>query len=983
MTRRRWWLVGIVTLLVLLRAVLPEIVRRQAETRASELLHAQVKIGDVDLGLLRGMVALDDVGLRPVPPPDATPEAKAAAEGAPPVVGWKRFAINLRWWPLVHKTVRLEDVELDEPIVAVDRLADGELNLLAFVPVAAGGEKPPAPEEPGAKPWGAGIDHLVLRSGHVRFRDFAVQGEGEPVDVRLPTIEVRDIALASGLYGGPARSSVDVRVDQGRLRVNTRLWMRDGGVALSTTLRARRMPLERVRLYVPDVGWRELRGELGASLAHHLEPNKRNAVTGTATLDGVEVNVPDVDKPALTWKHLGVDLDVIDLQGHRAAVDKVVLESLTVIVQPEGGELLPAIARKTKEASDEASEKAAAPASKPAGSEAPWRWSVNTVQVSDALVHLLTPQGQRDLGVGLEMHQLAGDGDQPAPTKLAVTMDAATLSLEGDARIAMPGFDGQLAIKDLALPEVPTIAGRLQPAALQNGRLSADLHLTLGSAATPPGDFTMTGKVGLAEFTLVGADPTQFSLAFDKLDVGIDELRLPGVLAKDAERKPPVVRLASIDLAKPGVVLTRTPEGLVLPAPGATPEPSPAPEGAPSPPAQPAPAAPGAAPAAPLDLTVTALHVTDGTVRVTDTTVKPFFKGGLENLDLDVRAMRFPALTVDDLKLTAKSITRGTLQVTGKRSATNTLVEVTGKDIALQPFNPYAAHYSPYSISGGALSVTTKATLKGKTYDSTTALKLDRFDLGGKEGDSLFKQQFGIPIEVALALLRDLQGRIAFDIPVEGDERGSKVSVMTVASQALRAAIVNALASPLKLVGAAFGGKGGESAAPAPIAFAVGRAEPTSDGDKALEGLGGLLASRPGIGITLEASPTQSDARWLEEQSLREELSRGGVFSAIGNLAQRGARERIRKALEERAAGKEGSLDAEDAAKLDEWLAERPKASEKELRALAAARLEKAASSLQQKHGVGANRVTRAEPGAEAGQGDPVVTFDIGAAGAS
>src|SRR5262249_12827650 len=165
---------------------------------------------------------------------------------------------------------------------------------------------------------------------------------------------------------------------------------------------------------------------------------------------------------------------------------------------------------------------------------------------------------------------------------------------------------------------------------------------------------------------------------------------------------------------------------------------------------------------------------------------------------------------------------------------------------------------------GGALTVTTKASMKGAAYDSSTALKLDRFGLGGTQGDSLFKQNFGIPIEVALALLRDLQGRISLDIPVAGDEHGTKVDVMTIASQALRSAIVNALASPLKLVGAAFGGKG-EAAAPVPIAFATGRDEPTSDGEKAIGALGGLLASRPGIGITLTAAPTQSDARWLDE----------------------------------------------------------------------------------------------------------------------
>jgi hypothetical protein len=335
---------------------------------------------------------------------------------------------------------------------------------------------------------------------------------------------------------------------------------------------------------------------------------------------------------------------------------------------------------------------------------------------------------------------------------------------------------------------------------------------------------------------------------------------------------------------------------------------------------------------------------------------------------------------MDHVRYTATSLPRGRLDVTGRYSPTGGQFEVNGKDIALRPFNPYATHYSPYSIARGALSVATKAKLGKGTYDSTTALTLDGFDLGSKEGASLFKEQFGISIEVALALLRDLQGRIAFDIPVAGDEQGTKVSVMTVAGQALRRAIVNAIASPLKLVGAAFGG-GGEGGAPEPIAFAVGRAEPTEDGAKTLDALAGLLASRPGIGITLEGAPTESDARWLHEQAEYEELSRPqGVFGAIGNVTERGARERVRLALEARAQGKEGALDPDDAAKLEEWLAELPKPGPKELGALVAGRLERVSTTLREGHGIGPERVTSAEPVTELRQGEPVVEFDLGAA---
>jgi hypothetical protein len=361
--------------------------------------------------------------------------------------------------------------------------------------------------------------------------------------------------------------------------------------------------------------------------------------------------------------------------------------------------------------------------------------------------------------------------------------------------------------------------------------------------------------------------------------------------------------------------------------------------------------------------------------------VKPFFAGGLKPFALEVRDLRHPPAAMEHLEFTATSLTRGRLDVTGKLTKAGGRFQVNGTDIALRPFNPYATHYSPYSIESGALTVATTATLAGAAYDSTTALTLDRFDVGGKEGDALFKEQFGLSIEVALALLRDVQGRIAFDIPLEGDEQGAKVGVMAIAGQALRRALVNALASPLKLVGAAFGG-GGEEGAPPPIAFRPGRAEPAPDGQTTLDALGELLASRPGIALTLSGAPAPSDVRWLHEQALREELSRPqGVFGAIGTLAQRGARERIRLALEARAADGEGPLDTDDAATLEEWLAERPPPSEKDLRALVTGRFERVGAVLHDERGVDVSRVRTSEPGAAAATGEPVVAFALGAAG--
>ena len=56
--RWRRWLIAL-AVLVLLRAALPEVLRRVIVSQASEALHAQVDVGDVDLRLWRGGFALE------------------------------------------------------------------------------------------------------------------------------------------------------------------------------------------------------------------------------------------------------------------------------------------------------------------------------------------------------------------------------------------------------------------------------------------------------------------------------------------------------------------------------------------------------------------------------------------------------------------------------------------------------------------------------------------------------------------------------------------------------------------------------------------------------------------------------------------------------------------------------------------------------------------------------------------------------------
>ena len=162
---RRWWWAIVLVLVVAVRIALPGIVRRQIEQRASDALHARVTVADVELALVAGGVALNDVAVRAVNQP---PEA-------PPLIAWHRLGVHVRWRPLFHKIIRLSSVELVEPRVALDRLQSGDLNLTRLAPPGSA-ETPPAVPPPAqqATPWAFGIDYLSLTRGNVQFRDFFV-----------------------------------------------------------------------------------------------------------------------------------------------------------------------------------------------------------------------------------------------------------------------------------------------------------------------------------------------------------------------------------------------------------------------------------------------------------------------------------------------------------------------------------------------------------------------------------------------------------------------------------------------------------------------------------------------------------------------------------------------------------------------------------------------------------------------------------------
>jgi hypothetical protein len=1310
--RWRWWIAAVVFILIV-RVALPIVLRRVIASQASEALHARVEVGDVDLALWKGGVALNDVAVyqiadhgggpvqaaaaaagsdTPGPPPapagetpthtaaepasttaeptstaaepastaaeptsttaeltSTAPEPTSTAQQAPgtaaqpdstpatpgsagtqltesgqvPIVAFKRFAVELRYLPLFSKTIQVRDIAFDSPRVALDRLASGDLNIMALVPkseVAVQAGATPgaadiatptataAPGETAASQWKIGLDRFMLRDGRVRFRDLSLPGS-EPIELGIDQVAVQEIALSPGVYGEPAQLHVVLDFEGGAVDVAAGVSLLEHGYSVTCDLNAERLPLRHARLYVPKVGWSELKGELDLGVTYALETDKKNEIHGRLALRDVGVAVPQLeDVAAVAWKSLAVEIEKIDLIAQRAAVSSVQLDAAELYVRASGDQPLPVLAARAVAAAARAESPTPEPTPQETPPEAaqgepaptptvkPWEWSVADVKVAESKVHLLSDKEAIDVGVDLTAANIASAADAIAHIALALGLGPSAIKLEGDARILAPAFGGKLQITDLALPPLVALRGAIDPSVLPSATLRADLAIEAGLPSrqggnAPPDLLRVSGALGLSDAKVSPPGESALTVEAKDLDLTINELEVPGVipghkagsdaalrLAADLKlTEPHVVRsgdapldfsaqsvalalsdvavpaalagLASHDAAQPihatahldlneprvalsgadlsaqartislavseaaltavppggdvsgapparialqldlgepkvalaggkqlaadaqaialqlteltlpGVTvgapptevgaplhavatlsltqphalrgdgkefsfaaksiavpatdvsikgalapegpaptvragfgdiridgpvarLTRTKDGIVLPGSAAAPPAQPA-----SAPAQPA-SAPAAAaashtappvPAAganpPLEVNIASLRVTKGDVDFTDRAVQPVFHDRYAPIEVDARNVHFPNPSVKPLKLDIVSAAQGRITATGEFGPQGGDFEMIMDKLALTPFNPYAHTYSPYGISEGALSIKTTAKFKNGKYDVQNSITLHQLGLTGAEGDSLFEQQFGIPLTMVLALLRDTSGDIDLNIPVQVDQSGgATVDLISVVRSALRQALMGAIESPLKLVGGVIGMGGSRgSIAPAPIAFPLGHSEPTSAGNEAAQRLADFLTGRPAMAVQLDTAVTNDDVRWMHEQALHAGWKDESVLQrSLAFVTQRGPRERIGSYLTARANGEDAKLSDEDAATLQEWLDKQPAPTPEQLHDLAAARLAAVEAALQQK-GIDPARFGHGDPGSEPVDGSPVV----------
>ncbi len=321
------------------------------------------------------------------------------------------------------------------------------------------------------------------------------------------------------------------------------------------------------------------------------------------------------------------------------------------------------------------------------------------------------------------------------------------------------------------------------------------------------------------------------------------------------------------------------------PAAEGEPPPAPAPTPAP-PPASPFPAAASSPKeeGGVVPIRIDELTLQGGRIGLADFFVKPNYSATLGNLGGRVTGLSSVDGTVAKLDLRGSLANQSPLEVSGAinplAAASFADVKASFRDIDLPPFTPYSGKYAGYKIASGQLTVEVSYKLQNRKLEASNRFLVTGFDFGEKVES---KDATKLPVKLAVSLLKDRDGVIDLDVPIEGSLDDPKFRIGKVIWRILGNLIAKAATAPFALLGKLLGGKGEEFSS---LDFPDGLATLDEAARKKLDALAKALADRPGL--KLEARGCFSGDADLEGLR-RDRVARKVKAQKRAELAKKGA----------------------------------------------------------------------------------------------
>jgi uncharacterized protein involved in outer membrane biogenesis len=776
-------------------------------------------------------------------------------------VGFERLYANLQIDSLWSKALHLSDIELDKPKTEILFAKDGKLNLLGLFKIPA---SEPVPADPDAKPFPLRVERIKLADGYVHFQDARpskpIEFLYDKLDFELKNLSTlpddnADMTLvAVGPAGGQINWTGNLSLipftSEGKLKVtdaNMKVWwpyVRDS------------VPLDLAN------GTLNLATDYKLNLSKETELLLSNVAVSVAPF-----NIKAADgRPLVNLQRLEVSDTSLDLAKQRVVVGKIRSQKLETWAALEADGQLDWQKLFASQPSKPAAKANAEPASTPAAADSPkaepaqpgkpWQVLLKDVQLRDYQVHLADRQAQPnvalDIGpLNVDLQNFDSLNGSPFNLKLDTGVGKqGKLTADGVVNLAPVTANLKVQTKDIDLRVAQSYINPFIRLELRSGMLGSDLAVDLKS--TEPLAFSVTGRAQVDQLHTLDTLKTRDFLKWQQVVVeGLNYQHGDSLSIDKVNLFQPYVRFMINDDRTTNV------DDLLIPQPADT--------GSKSAAVKPA------SKDKPLGIHVGGIAINDGSANFADFSLTPNFATAIQQLNGSIG-------TIDSRQVKPASV-----DVKGKvdryapvtiKGAVNPFDPMASLDIAtsfkrveLTTLTPYSGKFAGYRIRKGRLNLDlhyliTKGQLKAENKVVVEQLQL------GEKVDS--PDAVSLPLKLAIALLKDVDGKISIELPVTGDLNNPQFSVMPIVWQTLRNLIVKAAAAPFKLIGGLISGGGSQDLGT--VSFAPGSSDLSKDAEAALVKLSQALKERPALRLEIEGTAAaSSDGPLIAEQRLERE----------------------------------------------------------------------------------------------------------------
>lgn len=761
-------------------------------------------------------------------------------------LSFQRLYANLQSDSLWSGALHLSDIELDGARTEILFAKDGTLNLTQLLRLP---ESQAEPKAESSEPFPLRIDSIRLREKALRFQDLR---PSEPVEFAYDALDL-ELHNLTTLAGNNAQMTMTASGPHGA-QIDWR-----GQISLTPITSSGSLSISDGRLstfwpYVRDALPLVLKeGEVDLSSDYQLDLSSGTELQLSkvkAQLAPFAIDDPQ-GKPLVRLQRLDIDNTSLDLAKQQVVVGQVRSQGLEAWAAREADGQLDwqKLFAKPESAKSETAEAAEQP-----DESKPWQVLLQDVQLRDYKAHLAdrVPQQEVAVDVGplnLDLKNFDSLGDEPFDLRLDSGLGKqGKLQAAGQVQLNPTTAQLKVATQDIDLRLAQAYLSPFIRLELRSGLLGSDLEVQLKS--TEPLALSVSGNARVDQLHTLDTLRERDFVRWKQVRVnGLDYRHGDSLAIERIELDQPYARFVINEN------LTTNVSELMVPQPATANETM------------------GDA-GKPLAIRIGGVAINDGSANFADFSLTPSFATAIQQMNGRIGVLDNQKPQAASVDIQGKVDRYAPMSIKGKLTPFDPLnsldIATSFKNVELTTITPYSGKFAGYRIRKGRLNLDLHYRIEKGQLNAENKVLVENLQLGERVDSP---DAVDLPIRLAVALLKDTQGRIAIELPVQGDLNNPEFSVMPIVWQTLRNLVLRTAQAPFKFIAGLVGGSNVDLST---VPFNAGSAELSGDARQALDTLAKALEERPNLRLEVEGQAAQSaDGPLLAEQRLQREFREG------------------------------------------------------------------------------------------------------------